>query len=389
MKNKILAGFLAVFTILNIINLPAYADNLNGDDKIFLLPSKNSAQSHDFILVQSNGKFGLIDAGTNQHSEARNQQDIYDFMDKIGVKTLDFVLITHFDEDHITALSKTLGDETQTIFDKYNVKEAIFKPLLDYSLVSSAPELTKNADYYAREKQAYDEALNTLNLKNISYGLKKSFSMGDFKFNIVNNYDLSDGEKANFWMNLEPLGVLVEKDDYKMFLGGDIEQADLDKTISDLKSLGVTTLDAFKMNHHGYSVSAGNDKTVLPVRGGFGSPIVGVTNNRNTLFNNSADSPQKLDLIEKTSPNGLYWQGDGIVKFDFSNLNGNGLTVSQVGNTLESYVKHINGAQQFGNRAIVAPIKDDFIVDKMTSRNSNASKAEVLPKSSPQKLQTN
>lgn len=40
-------------------------------------------------------------------------------MDKIGVKTLDFVLITHFDEDHITALSKTLGYETQTIFDKY------------------------------------------------------------------------------------------------------------------------------------------------------------------------------------------------------------------------------------------------------------------------------
>ena len=68
MKNKILAGFLAVFTILNIINLPAYADNLNGDDKIFLLPSKNSAQSHDFILVQSNGKFGLIDAGVSQHS---------------------------------------------------------------------------------------------------------------------------------------------------------------------------------------------------------------------------------------------------------------------------------------------------------------------------------
>lgn len=58
---------MAVFTILNIINL-AYADNLNGDDKIFLLPSKNSAQSHDFILVQSNGKFGLIDAGVNQHS---------------------------------------------------------------------------------------------------------------------------------------------------------------------------------------------------------------------------------------------------------------------------------------------------------------------------------
>ena len=85
----------------------------------------------------------------------------------------------------ITALSKTLGDETQTIFDK--------------------------SDYYAREKQAYDENLNTLNLKNISYGLKKSFSMGDFKFNIVNNYDLSDGEKANFWMNLESLGVLVEK----------------------------------------------------------------------------------------------------------------------------------------------------------------------------------
>lgn len=226
--------------------MPAYADNLSGDNKIFLLPSKNSAQSHDFILVQSNGKFGLIDAGTNQHSEARNQQDIYDFMDKIGVKTLDFVLITHFDEDHITVLSKTLGDETQTIFDKYNVKEVIFKPLLDYSLVSSAPELTKNADYYAREKQAYDEILNILNLKNISYGLKKSFSMGDFKFNIVNNYDLSDGEKANFWINFESLGVLVEKDDYKMFWAEILNKPTWIKSSLTLRVLGLQLLMLLK-----------------------------------------------------------------------------------------------------------------------------------------------
>lgn len=293
-------------------------------------------------------------------------------MDKVGVKSLDFVLITHFDEDHFTALSKTLGDETQTIFDRYNVREVIFKPLLDYSSVSSSPNYTRDVAYYNQMKQAYDEIVSVLQTKNITYGLKKTFTMGDFNFNVVNDHGLNSWEKANFWMNLESLGVLIEKDGYKMFLGGDIENADLDQTVSDLRNLGVTTLDAFKINHHGYSVSSTNDQTVLPVRGNFGSPIVGVTNNRETLSRSSSDAPQKVAMIETTSPNGLYWQGAGIVKFDFSNLSENGLTVSQVGNTSESFVKHVAGIQQFGRRTILAPTKDDFIVDRMVSKTTNA-----------------
>ena len=48
-------------------------------------------------------------------------------------------------------------------------------------------------------------------------------------------------------------------------------------------------------------------------------------------------------------------------------------------------MKHINGVQQFGNRVVVAPIKDDFIVDKMAPKNSNESKAEALSESALQK----
>jgi uncharacterized surface anchored protein len=64
--------------------------------------------------------------------------------------------------------------------------------------------------------------------------------------------------------------------------------------------------------------------------------------------------------------NGLYWYGDGIINFNFSNLSENGLAVSQVGNTLLSSVKHVNGNQVFAQTQLAtAPTKEDFIADKM------------------------
>ena len=96
---------------------------------------------------------------------------------------------------------------------------------------------------------------------------------------------------------------------------------------------------------------------------GANSPIVGITNSRGIMANNSA---QKLAMIESTMTNGVYWHRDGITNFNFSNLDENGLVVSQVGNNLQSSVKHVNGQQVFSQARLAnAPTKEDFIENKM------------------------
>ncbi len=57
----------------------------------------------DIILVESNGLYGLIDTGF-----ARAFPRIKDYLDRLGVKRLEFILITHFHKDHYGSLPALL-----------------------------------------------------------------------------------------------------------------------------------------------------------------------------------------------------------------------------------------------------------------------------------------
>ena len=370
---KILAISFAIFGNIASNSNAVWADAINGDDEIFLMVGdENRVYSGDFILVESNGKFGLIDAGTSGgDQEEPRQRAIYDFLDKIGVKDLEFVILTHAHGDHNSAMTTAYGNETETIFERYHVKELILKDYPDISKITTITD-TERVNYIGERLNAYNDMLAHANATGTKYGFKNSVMLGDFKISIVNNYELNEEEnKRNFNLNYESLGVLVEKDDYKMFLSGDIEWEDFDQTIGDLRKLGVEKLDAFKYNHHGYSINPANPSGNLRLMQTFGTPIVGLTNERSRLYNDSDTAPAKVAALEKAATTGLYWQGDGIVRFNFSNLSEKGLVVSQVGNTEESVVKHINGAQVFSRNTLnIAPTKEDFIKDDMRAQTA-------------------
>jgi glyoxylase-like metal-dependent hydrolase (beta-lactamase superfamily II) len=119
---KILAISLAIFALsagaILPFATPALADSMNGDDEVYLMVGDaNRDYSGDFILVESNGKYGLIDAGTG-NQELERQQAIYDFFDKKGITTFEFVILTHAHVDHISALTTVYGTETFSLFDK-------------------------------------------------------------------------------------------------------------------------------------------------------------------------------------------------------------------------------------------------------------------------------
>lgn len=371
---KILAISLAIFALsagaILPFATPVLADSMNGDDEVYLMVGDaNRDYSGDFILVESNGKYGLIDAGTG-NQELERQQAIYDFFDKKGITTFEFVILTHAHVDHISALTTVYGTETFSLFDKYQVKELILK---DYPDISDIPQTSAGelAEHNGRRRNAYNDAVARARASGAQVGFKDSLTLGDFKVSVVNNYPLSAAEKSarDFNLNYDSLGVLVEKDGYNMFLAGDIESFDFEQTVNDLRSLGVTKLDAFKLNHHGYSVNVNDPQTfrMMTDFNGDVPAIVGITNSTARLLSDPAPvSTRKLAMLESTMTNGLYWYGDGIINFNFSNLSENGLAVSQVGNTLMSSVKHVNGNQVFAQTQLAtAPTKEDFIADKM------------------------
>ncbi|MCR4576861.1 MAG: GNAT family N-acetyltransferase [Clostridiales bacterium] len=57
----------------------------------------------DIILIESDGEFGLIDTGYDHDSER-----ISAYLDSLGVKRLEWILITHFHKDHYGSLTALL-----------------------------------------------------------------------------------------------------------------------------------------------------------------------------------------------------------------------------------------------------------------------------------------
>lgn len=342
----------------------------DGDDKITLI-KPNSKYSSNFVLVESNGHYGLVDAGVQPGNEKEEFERVTSYLDKVGVKTLDFIFVSHWDVDHYSTLSgiEELGNYKGTLFDKYEVKEMIFKPLDIQEFKTFEGPVKRDWQYYEKMQKGYNDVVATLTSKNIPYSLKDSFKMGDFDFNVVNKAAAKDDEKQNFWMNLESLGLLVTKtgsdgDKYNMFLAGDLEGYDVPETIQELKELGVNQLDGYELAHHGWSF---DQKERYMLSDELGVPITGVTNAKGNLESSSKGKKMAED-IEGTFTRGLYWQGDGSVQFDYSDTENKGLVVRQEGNPISWSVKHENGDSVFTKQDVTPPTQDDLTRDQLKSQ---------------------
>lgn len=71
------------------------------DEKAFSMHVIDIGQG-DAILLSKDGKYALVDAGeTMSPSERESREAIFAYLDSLGVKKLEFMLLTHQDYDHI------------------------------------------------------------------------------------------------------------------------------------------------------------------------------------------------------------------------------------------------------------------------------------------------
>lgn len=221
-----------------------------GGGRIHFLNTGNS----DAILLESDGKFALIDCGEDSDNprgfkslDLDGYEDfVVDYLnyfckDKSGQINLEFIMGTHSHSDHIG------GFDTVIMQDNVHIKKAYFKKYYEDRIIEEEVEDWDN-------KEMYEDVINAVNEKKIELIqdlTDVSFKFGSFNITVFNGEEPKEGEKVG--ENENSLAVLVEKDGYRVMLSGDLNNLDGDE---ERIAPEVGKVDVLKLGHHGYSHSS-------------------------------------------------------------------------------------------------------------------------------------
>lgn len=176
----------------------------------------------DCILIESEGKFMLIDAGNNADAEL-----VTGYLSDAGVKRLEYVIGTHPHEDHIGSLD--------TVIENFDVGK-IFLPKVSHNT------------------KTYEDVLNAIADKGLKVTVPRvgdSYDLGVSRFTILApNADYQND--LNNWS----IGIRLAFEDTAFVMAGDAE-ADAERDIcengQELKA------DVLKLGHHGSSTSSSEE----------------------------------------------------------------------------------------------------------------------------------
>lgn len=216
----------------------------NGDDRIHFL----STGASDAILIESNGKFAMIDSGEGDSNPRRKnvyegyEDEVIAYLkkaaaDSSGKVTLDFVLGTHYHYDHIGAFPAIIADSDITVIKGY------FKPY-DPSIGTG---YESGNWQLGQTYESVLEALRADDAQIVSQPPEEPFAFGDFTvqfYNTVNSLP-ADGRGEN----AASIGVRVSKGGKTAFLAADItSKTGLEKALAP----EIGDIDLLKIGHHGY-----------------------------------------------------------------------------------------------------------------------------------------
>lgn len=175
----------------------------------------------DSILVESRGNYMLVDGGTADRGD-----DVVAYLKRRRVKTLDFVVNTHPDEDHIGGLKQVLQS--------FPVKR-YFAPEIPQKLIPGSEEY--------RDVQAVLKG-KKLNTEHPRAG--SSYSLGRAQIQVLGPVSPGDSTNNNSIVLKLTFGTT------RFLLMGDAEKAEEDTLTASGRDLSA---DVLKVGHHGSDTS--------------------------------------------------------------------------------------------------------------------------------------
>lgn len=267
--------------------------------------------SSEFVLLESNGRYGLLDAG---YENQRSHDYAINYLKSLGVTELDFIVLTHYDEDHWTFLN-TRASGLTSAYKIYGAQRGMEESYLGSSALLDNFKINRVIMRPADPKVYYEQRVRTnieatLRDYQIPVTFEKEFSLGDYKLSLFNDYPLSDAEikqQQRPHSNFNSLAVLVEKENFNFLFSGDVEENDEMRLAEDLYQSGNYQIHLMTAGHHGLGTS--NSKAYLDM---IGNPFAAISNSEKHL-----DPKGRVNVQEFQER--LYY-GDGTVIADLSNV---------------------------------------------------------------------
>ena len=212
MKENIIFIFLVLilFTLMGVFIYKGVNINRVYDFKIYFF----NAGKADCILISYNEKHIMIDTG-----EAELSDEILTYLRKNNIKKLDYLIITHFDKDHVGSASSIINNiEVENV------------------LQSNLP----------KESAYYDSYISALAKK----GITPKIITGDYKFTLGDLLIVVNGPDKTYENNESNNSSLIVSLNYKetnYLFTGDIQN----DRIKDYLSENVGQYDFIKIPYHG------------------------------------------------------------------------------------------------------------------------------------------
>ena len=260
----------------------------------------------DIIILKSDDEVALVDTGYDG-----NFNEISDYLDKLNVKKISFILLTHFHRDHYGSIAP--------IVKKYDVEKVYFK---DYSGLDKTTAWGTIADDNYRNnemkkcleiKKIILENSNLIQTENI-----KTIKFGEAEVELYNNdnsikkiYEDDNYKdsyhKILFSENQNSLAIFMKVNGINVFLGGDIFDREAIHPKANYVNYQIASsikekIDIYKVPHHG-TINCNSDKALEIYK----PKIAVITNEDEYLKNNStiyddlkrANKDVKILLTEK------------------------------------------------------------------------------------------
>ena len=193
-------------------------ENQRGDSQGELSVTYLDVGQGNAVVIRQGNQTMLIDGGPRESSSF-----VVSYLKQQGIQKLDYVLISHFDEDHLAGAIGAL----------YNFPVGTLITA-DYETDSSIYD-------------SYKEAVEEKGYEPVHPSLKDTFSLGSGSFRIIS--PVSYGHEDE---NQDSVGIILEKGSDCFFIGGDIGL----EGEKEILEAGVDIqADVMLMNHHGSHVS--------------------------------------------------------------------------------------------------------------------------------------
>ena len=210
---KILIPFFLILVLITIPFIISYLNNKNSnnyDFKIYFF----SAGKADAIILSKDNKYIMIDTGEESLSG-----EILEYFKNNNITKLDYLIITHFDKDHIGSAS--------AIIQNIEIGEV---------LQSNSP---KDSEYYDN----YLEALNKMNITPLTISNNYEIELSDLKITVNGPEIIYDNNESNN----SSLIVSIKYNNQSFLFMGDAMNA----RIKDFIETNNETYNFIKIPYHG------------------------------------------------------------------------------------------------------------------------------------------